>query len=759
MTPSTPRRARLAILILTLLVIVPFDGQVSPFDGQVSLAAAEPDVVSGVVVDASGAPVPGARVQVVDRGSLVAETETGDDGRFSLAIGSATDPIVTASAPGFALASLATGADDRTGIRLALFPEALTERVTVTASRGRDRLDTPGAATVVTSAELLNSGAGTVDDVLRSTPGFSLFRRSSSRVANPTTQGVTLRGVSGSGASRTLVLANGEPLNDPFGSWVYWNRIPQAAIDRVEVVRGATGDLYGADALGGVIQILTFSPRQGRVRGTFEGGQHGTTRGSAFAGGQRRGWNATVAGEAQRTDGVIIVAPTERGTADIEADSDYSTGFLTAGYDAGQWRLQGRASAYAEDRNNGTPLQVNTTDWREYAGDSSGSVGTGVWQARVSGGSQTYYQTFSAVADDRNSERIVRAQATPSSFWGASGQWVQPVGSHTLLVGAESHRTESTLRETGFSFVGAIPLPPVFFGGTEETVSGFGRVRLATRDDVTIVLGARGDYWQSTPNDGALPTHSAGFFSPRGSIAWQLQGGVSVQASAYRAHRKPTLNELHRGFRVGNVLTNPNPLLEPEALTGFEGGVLVTGARTSARVTGFWNTLTDSIANITIRSTPNLITRERQNAGKVRAAGVEFEADFRPHPFVTVSGLAVFTSSQFLGTATLPELEGNRVPQVPKYQFGAGVTYANPAVLTASAQLRVLGAQWDDDLNTFELGNYGILDAYASRTLSRGLNVFVALENLFDSEFAVGTNPTTIGWPRTVRGGVRIFLP
>ena len=73
---------------------------------------------------------------------------------------------------------------------------------------------------------------------------------------------MTLRGVSGSGASRTLVVADGWALNDPFGSWVYWNRIPLAAVDRIEVVRGATGDLYGADALGGVIQVLTLDAEQ-----------------------------------------------------------------------------------------------------------------------------------------------------------------------------------------------------------------------------------------------------------------------------------------------------------------------------------------------------------------------------------------------------------------------------------------------------------------------------------------------------------------
>ena len=159
-----------------------------------------------------------------------------------------------------------------------------------------------------------------------STPGFTLFRRSSSRVANPTTQGVTLRGVSGSGSSRTLVLADGVPLNDPFGSWVYWNRIPLAAVDRVEVVRGATGDLYGAGALGGVVQLLTVQPSRTRARATFDGGSHDTFRGSLFGAAEKNGWNASGAYEGVRTDGAYVLAPEVRGPVDTRADSDYKTG-------------------------------------------------------------------------------------------------------------------------------------------------------------------------------------------------------------------------------------------------------------------------------------------------------------------------------------------------------------------------------------------------------------------------------------------------
>lgn len=88
-------------------------------------------------------------------------------------------------------------------------------------------------------------------------PGFSLFRRSSSLVANPTTQGVSLRGLGSSGASRSLVLWDGIPLNSPFGGWIYWTRVSPEQLDRVEVSRGASTSVFGDKAMGGSIGLFT----------------------------------------------------------------------------------------------------------------------------------------------------------------------------------------------------------------------------------------------------------------------------------------------------------------------------------------------------------------------------------------------------------------------------------------------------------------------------------------------------------------------
>jgi outer membrane receptor protein involved in Fe transport len=630
----------------------------------------------------------------------------------------------------------------------------------VTASRGAERLATASATTVVTSAELLNSAGGALDDILRNTPGFSLFRRSSSRVSNPTTQGVTLRGVSGSGASRTMVLADGLPLNDPFGSWVYWNRIPEASIERVELVRGATGDLYGAHALGGVVQVLTFAPNRTRLRVMAEGGSHSTGRGSAYGSTKRGALELQGSAEMLRSGGVITVGEESRGPVDSPADSDYGTLMLGAGYNPGAWHAGLRFQYYDENRGNGTPAQVNTTNHTVLSGDAGGTVAGGAWVARASGGSQDYFQTFSFVFAGRTGERLTRTQTMPSTFANYSAQFTRGLGTATLLVGMEGKRTDAEVEESVYAVDGTITPQPVT-GGVEQSNALFGRVSLVPSEDLTVVLGGRVDFWRSTPEISTLPTHTSNFFSPRAAAQYRLSDVASLHASVYRAYRTPSLNELHRGFSVGNATTNPNPELDPETLTGFEGGLLLARGTSSARVTGFWNQLDGAVTSVTLSApgaTP--IIRQRQNTDTLRASGVELEADFRPFERWSYGALAVFTRSRFSDTPAQPQLEGNRTPQVPGYQLGGNVTYADPRGFTGTLQARVIGAQFDDDLNEFELGAFGVVDMSLSQELVRGANVFAAIENLFDEDYDAGRTPIrTIGWPRTFRMGVRVFLP
>jgi outer membrane receptor protein involved in Fe transport len=715
----------------------------------------------GSVVDISGAMVPGADVTVTARDGRTSTVKTDSDGNFDAGVSASR---LRVASEGFETVTVEIDGSDP--VRIVLRPVNFADSVVVTATRGAERLPSAASSTVLTSAELANMAAGALDDALRSTPGFTLFRRSSSRVANPTTQGVTLRGVSCSGSSRTLVLADGVPLNDPFGSWVYWNRIPLAAVERVEVVRGATGDLYGAGALGGVIQLLTVQPSRTRARATFDGGSHDTFRGSLFAAAEKDGWNASGAYEGVSTDGVYVLAPEVRGAVDTRADSDYNTGFATFGKRGSNWHVNGRGSWYAEDRNNGTVVQVNTTDWKQFALDAGGYLAGGVFEVHGVGSSQDYYQTFSAVAGAsatapaRATERLTFEQFIDTSHRAVNAQWTKPIDNVTLIVGADFRHTDSLQDEFRYTLVSGVNTPsgPFLSGGTENVAAAYARANVAATDALTFEMGLRADWWKSEPEDAALPTKKVDYLSPRGAVAYRA-GRYQMQASAYYANRTPTLNELHRRFAVGNQITNANPLLDPETLTGVEGGVLAQFAPASIRATYFFNNLDGAIANVTLSQTATQIVRQRQNSDTIRATGVEIEVDSRFSNTLSASGQIVFTSSHFRGSVATPAIEDNFVPQVPKVQGGVAVTWADPRWFTAATQVRFSGEQFDDDLNTpaFVLGAYGVWDATVSRAVVRGFNAFLAVENILDTEYDTARTPLrSIGWPRTVRVGARV---
>ncbi len=194
-------------------------------------------------------------------------------------------------------------------------PTPLSEQVTVTATRTETRLgDTAASIISISSTELSTTAALALDDALRQVPGFSLFRRSGSRTANPTSQGVSLRGTGASGASRAIVMADGIPLNDPFGGWVYWSRVPRTSINNIEVLRGGASHLYGSAALGGVVNIFTRKPRSPVFLLETSYGNQQTADASLFAAGRKGRWAASISAETFRTDGYIIVDERERGT-------------------------------------------------------------------------------------------------------------------------------------------------------------------------------------------------------------------------------------------------------------------------------------------------------------------------------------------------------------------------------------------------------------------------------------------------------------
>ncbi|HTH50661.1 MAG TPA: TonB-dependent receptor, partial [Pyrinomonadaceae bacterium] len=443
-------------------------------------------VTAGVVVDPRGAPVVGARVTC--EGGL--EATTAEDGHFAIARCAAYK--VTVSAKGFRQIEVSPN-----GTPIVLEPSFVSASVDVT------RIDsaineTPASVVSIAREALQNSGSLTLDDRLRQVPGFTLFRRAGSSTANPTTQGVSLRGVGASGASRALVVNDGVPLNDPFGGWVYWGRVPSEAIQGVEMIRGAASDLYGSSAVGGVISIVERSSQTlpfADLDVTY--GSERSPFGSFFGGVGIETVRATLGAEAYRTNGFIPTAPESRGPVDTAAN-------------VGRYSLRPRlefrprssvsmflaTALYQERRRNGSSLQNNDTRIAEMT--LGGDVTTkhmGVFGLRLYGLTEKYHQSFSAIAANRQTESLNRLQTVLSQALGANVQWTRAFGRNAVFIGSDVRQVRGRSDETAIA--NGIAMSLTSAGGRETTFGTFtGGVIEWKR--LTLSGGLRYDAWSNT---------------------------------------------------------------------------------------------------------------------------------------------------------------------------------------------------------------------------------------------------------------------
>lgn len=733
----------------------------------------------GVVVDQTGAPIVNAQVLLYASPTLLAETTTGPTGEFSFSDLRSNRGVLRVRASGFAeLEREWTATDENASpLRIALAPLSLKETVVVTAARTNTLLgETSASVATISSEELQHTAALRLDDALRQVTGFQLFRRSGSRTANPTTQGISLRGTGASGASRALMLFDGVPLNDPFGGWIYWGRVPRESVGQVEVLRGGASHLYGGTALSGVVNVINVEPETSSLSTELSYGNEQTPSGSLFASLRWGKWALSLGTEISKTDGYIIVDEDERGPIDTAAGSRYSVANLKLERQLGHaGNVFVRGEIFGESRANGTPLQTNRTHLRQLsAGANFENTDFGNFVFRVYGGTQVFDQNFTAVAAARNSEALTRVQRVPAQSVGGTFQWSRLIGAnHTIVAGVEAREVRGASDELAF-----VQNRPAFFvgaGGRERTAGVFAEDVFQLRSRFFVTAGARFDRWRefaalstTRPVNPAQPSSTLQFpdrtetaFSPQFSLLYAPSDRVSFTALFTRAFRPATLNELYRSFRVGDVVTLANENLRAERQTGGEAGArfYLFDQRLDSRVTIFWNEITRPVANVTLGVTPTLITRQRQNLGRTRSHGIEVETEARLSRHWTISGgylLADATVQEFPANTTL---EGLRIPQVPKHQATFQARYTNPSLITFGVQARAGGQQFDDDLNRFPLGRYFTIDAIASRRLTPNFDIFVATENLFNQRYLTGRTPvSTIGPPTLIRGGIRFRL-
>ena len=280
-------------------------------------------------------------------------------------------------------------------------PITNVDQVTVTAYRAPlGVLESPVTTRLLTRQALRSAAGVTFDDQLRQLPGVELFRRSSSLVANPTSQGISLRALGSTSASRTLVTEDDVPLNDPLGGWIHWQEQPELSIKDVELVRGGASDLYGSSAIGGVVNIVPARPSSNgfEMQSTFGG--EGIYDNSMMATAHHGPWNLLGAGGLIGTDGYIQEAPSQRGPVDVASNVHSQNALVFAGRDFGNLKLFVRGTGFDESRHNGTPYQINATRLIRYStGADWQNAHSTALALRLYGSDERYRQTFSSISN------------------------------------------------------------------------------------------------------------------------------------------------------------------------------------------------------------------------------------------------------------------------------------------------------------------------------------------------------------------------
>ncbi|HEY0795755.1 MAG TPA: TonB-dependent receptor [Acidisarcina sp.] len=677
-------------------------------------------------------------------------------------------------------------------LRVVMRVQGAVDSVTVTAYRTPlASADSPAATRILTTEALDQAASPAFDNKLRLVPGVELFRRSSSLVANPTSQGLSLRGLGSTAASRTLVVSGDVPLNDPYGGWIHWTEPPELSVSSIELVRGGASDLYGSSAIGGVVNVIAQRPEQDRLSLLSSYGGENTLDEAALGSAIRGKWSGLAGGGILRTDGYTLIAPGQRGAVDIPSNVHSQNGVIEADHAFPRTgRLFLRGSGFNEARSNGTPLQTNATRLWRYSGGvdlptpalsprTAANLG-GLIALRLYGSEEHYRQSFSAIAAGRASESQTRFEHTPAEEMGAVLHVTQPLNTALMVVaGADTHDVRAT--DTEQSLKAGKPVGLLDTTARQRQTGVYGEA-LWTPHAWTVSGGARIDHFtnfdaaqsntaSSSPSPVALPTLSETVFDPRLGVSHRLlparaggpgalfPGGLVWSASAFRAYRAPTQNELYRTGQVGQETTQPNNTLRSERATGWETGLFAGFDKATVRVSYFWTQVNRPITALTLSSTPTLILDKRENLGQIESRGFSVDFEANPLRWIALTGGYQFADATVTRSVAQAAPVGNWIPQVARNTATAQLRISRAALGTLSLQGRLSGRQFDDAGNRFLLHGYFRLDAYAAHDFGGRIELFASGENLFDRTIEVGRTPTlTLGSPALARIGLRIRL-
>lgn len=631
------------------------------------------------------------------------------------------------------------------------------EPVVVTASRYETPLsEVPGRVQVIDAERLKEIPFNSVDDILRWVSGVNVRRGNG---ISSYSSKVTMRGLGGNAPARTLIMVDGVALNKGDTGDVNWNRLNRDQIERIEIFKGPGSSIYGTNAMGGVINIITKHPDKrlsGKLSASY--GSYDTVRTAARVAGHAKddgkGPFAEVAGAWTSSEGYHTLTEASKDYAASDRRSvDEKNVSIKGGYDFdGRTGVEVGYSYFEDMRSEGYKYHLTHGSHRSFDTHAltaayHGGTDDTRWNASAYFNQENYFWH----RDFAKESSIYTVDSARTDCGGQIGMNTRIFEDNTLSLGLDAKRqkvdaTDDDDAGNGYADnTGTMDLFGAYVMDEWKLLSG----------DLILTGGLRfdharyhdGNYDSNKPPydtlSGDLDENTWSAISPRAAARYFLTDDLSAYISWSRGFRAPILDSLCRNGIFYGRFYDANPDLENETIDTYEIGA---DAKLPHDVTlsasGFISKGDDFIYSVDTGATrflwgANRAVWRKENVGKVDIRGVEIDATWKPASPLTLFANYTYTETEIEEFEDRPELEGMRLEYVPRDMLNVGATLMWDVVNT-SAIVNYKGKQYVNDDNSEIIGSYTTLDLKFWRELdfvAEGLAASLEIQNVADLRY------------------------
>ncbi len=582
------------------------------------------------------------------------------------------------------------------------------ETVVVTATRTPQPLEVTGSSmSVITADDLATQQTVVVTDILSQTPGLTVVRNG----GPGQTTTVSIRGAE---AGQTLALIDGVRINDPSSvdDQAILGDLMVNNIDRIEVLRGPQSTLYGSDAIGGVVNVLT---RRGgdvpfAVTASAEGGSFDTWHLNAGANGTVSGLEYGAAVNFLDTGG-ISAADANNGNSEADGTRNFGATMNTRYHinDDLSVDLRGYYTQSHTEIDGFPPPNFSFQDDAEFGTASLVAGYAGVNLALMGGRFQNRLAFIASESDRKffgEFDFFTNAYSPDENFFARGDatrieyQGIFDIDKDTQLTfGAETQRVGLSTQSLQFD-----PGPTT---GSRRTTGYYAQVQSTVFDQLTLTGGVR------LEDDDEFGTHT----SVKLAGAWNIPGyDTTLRANYGDGFKAPTLYQLFSQYK------NPFHDLKPETANGWEVGVdhFFLGGQARASLTYFKRRTHNQIDFLPTSTFP---FGYYENLDRTRASGLEAEVEMRLSEALSVS-------ADFTNMATKDLVTGLDLARRPDNSASATVTWLATKDLTLGGTLVFVGPRFDDRGNFTRLANNTTVNLFGSYALIDKTELFARVENL-----------------------------